>query len=169
MGIPYTRSKDDLEMTFAVNYLGHFYLTTLLRDVLVASKPARVVAVSSHAHRFHTLSRDKRLDFSLLPYPESHYWPMLAYAQSKLCLVMFTNELNRRLAGTGVTANAANPGNMIPTNLNRNSYLYKILFFLARSFTKSVVSQLQYETCSPNIIYTFLGTRSCYYCVLCRF
>ncbi|XP_065827801.1 WW domain-containing oxidoreductase-like [Oscarella lobularis] len=138
MGIPYTRSKDDLEITFAVNYLGHFYLTTLLRDVLVASKPARVVAVSSHAHRFHTLSRDKRLDFSLLPYPESHYWPMLAYAQSKLCLVMFTNELNRRLAGTGVTANAANPGNMIPTNLNRNSYLYKILFFLARSFTKSV-------------------------------
>ena len=140
-GIPYTLSEDGLEMNFAVNHLGHFYLTWLLQDVLVSSRPSRVVVVSSESHRFHSLSRDQSLDFDLLPMPKSKYWPILAYGQSKLCNVLFAAELNRRLAEHGVKSYSLHPGNMIHTGLSRHSCFYRLIFFLARPFTKSKVGQ----------------------------
>jgi NAD(P)-dependent dehydrogenase (short-subunit alcohol dehydrogenase family) len=93
------------EMTFGVNHLGHFLLTDLLRDRLVASAPARVVTVSSIGHRFALAG----LSFADLQ-SEHHYWSMDAYAKSKLANILFTNELAGRLAGTGVTANCLHPG-----------------------------------------------------------
>jgi retinol dehydrogenase-14 len=94
---------DGIEMTFAVNHLGYFLLTNLLRDLLVRSAPARVVTVASIGHRRGTL------DFADLGF-ERGYSIMRAYTRSKLANVLFAAELARRLAGTGVTSNSLHPG-----------------------------------------------------------
>lgn len=96
-------TADGLEHTFALNHLAPFLLTNLLRPTLTASAPARVVTVSSIAHRAARLRLD---DLQL----ERHYGAMLAYSNSKLANVLFTRELARRLDGTGVTANCLHPG-----------------------------------------------------------
>ncbi len=93
------------EMSFGVNHLGHFLLTDLLRERLVASSPARVITVASIGHRFAIGG----LSFSDLQ-SEHRYWSMDAYGKSKLANILFTRELARRLAGTGVTANCLHPG-----------------------------------------------------------
>ncbi len=96
-------TPDGLEATFAVNHLAGFQLTLLLRDLLEASAPSRVITVASAAHRAG------RLDLEDLQ-AERRYRPGRAYCQSKLANVLFTYELARRLAGTGVTATCLHPG-----------------------------------------------------------
>lgn len=98
-------TADGFEMTFGINHLGHFLLTSLLRDRLTASAPARVVTVASDAHRFARGG----LDFDDLM-ATKRYRPFLTYARSKLANILFTRELARRLHDTGVTANAVHPG-----------------------------------------------------------
>lgn len=63
---------------------------------------------------------------------------MLAYNRSKLCNILFSNELNRRLSPHGVTSNSVHPGNMIYSSIHRNWWVYTLLFTLARPFTKSM-------------------------------
>lgn len=94
---------DGLEETFQVNHLSAFVLTDLLRARLVASAPARVVTISSVAHRAAAL------DFADLQSLRL-YDGWSVYARSKLANVLFTYELARRLEGTGVTANTLHPG-----------------------------------------------------------
>ena len=96
-------TADGLEHTFAVNHLAAFLLTNLLLDRLKASAPARIVTVSSGAHGMG------RIDFDDLQ-AQRNYQGQRAYNQSKLANVMFTYELARRLAGTGITANVLHPG-----------------------------------------------------------
>jgi NAD(P)-dependent dehydrogenase (short-subunit alcohol dehydrogenase family) len=98
-----TTTIDGFETTFQVNHLGPFLLTNLLLDRLKASAPARIVNVSSTAHH------GARLDFDDLQ-SERGYAGMRVYAMTKLCNILFTRELARRLEGTGVTANALHPG-----------------------------------------------------------
>src|SRR5262249_28032744 len=97
-------SIDGIELTWAVNHLGYFLLTNLLLDVLKASAPARIVCVSSEAHR-----SVPGIDWNDLE-AKKQYKAFRAYSQSKLANVLFTNELARRLEGTGVTANSLHPG-----------------------------------------------------------
>ncbi|XP_013796615.2 WW domain-containing oxidoreductase isoform X2 [Apteryx mantelli] len=138
-GAPWCLTEDDLESTFQVNHLGHFYLVQLLEDVLRHSSPARVVVVSSESHRFTEIKDSSgKLDFSLLSPPKKEYWAMLAYNRSKLCNILFSNELNRRLSPHGVTSNAVHPGNMMYSSIHRNWWVYTLLFTLARPFTKSM-------------------------------
>jgi NAD(P)-dependent dehydrogenase (short-subunit alcohol dehydrogenase family) len=94
---------DGLEMQFAVNHLAYFLLTNLLLDQLIDAAPSRVVSVSSGAHQ------GGRLDFGDLQH-ERRYDPVRVYGRTKLANVLFTYELARRLAGTGVTANCLHPG-----------------------------------------------------------
>jgi NAD(P)-dependent dehydrogenase (short-subunit alcohol dehydrogenase family) len=96
---------DGYEMTFQVNHLGHFLLTELLRDRLVAGAPARVVNVASAAHT----SARRGLDFDDLQ-SERRYRSFAVYGKTKLANVLFTRELARRWDGLGVTANAVHPG-----------------------------------------------------------
>ena len=93
------------EYTFGVNHLGPFYLTNLVLDRLRASAPARIVNVASMGHHFAR----RGMRFEDLQ-SERHYDGFEAYCRAKLANVLFTRELSRRLAGTGVTANAAHPG-----------------------------------------------------------
>jgi NAD(P)-dependent dehydrogenase (short-subunit alcohol dehydrogenase family) len=96
-------TAEGLEMTFALNHMAYFVLTGALRDRLIASAPARIVSTSSTAHERATL------DFSDLQ-SASGYSGFKAYGRSKLANILFTRELARRLAGTGVTANCLHPG-----------------------------------------------------------
>ncbi len=99
-------SVDGLEMTLALNHLAPFLLTNLLLDRLQAGAPARVVTVSSYGHK------QGHIDFEDLQFVRRRYTGLEAYRQSKLANVLFAYELARRLTGTGVTANAVNPGNV---------------------------------------------------------
>jgi retinol dehydrogenase-12 len=96
-------TADGFEVSLAVNHLAPFLLTNLLLPRLAAGAPARIVTVSSTAHRGARLSLD---DLQL----ERRYLAMLAYANTKLANVLFTRELARRLDGTEVTANCLHPG-----------------------------------------------------------
>ena len=96
-------SADGIELTWALNHMSYFLLTNLLTDILRASAPARVVNVSSDAHRSGVMRWDD-LQFT------RSYNGWAAYAQSKLANILFSNELARRLEGTGMTSNALHPG-----------------------------------------------------------
>lgn len=100
---------DGIETTFAVNHLGYFLLTNLLLDLLKKSAPARIVNVSSEAHR------QGKLDWNDLQNERGSYSQFKAYGDSKLCNILFTLELSRRLEGTRVTANSLHPG-VVGTN-----------------------------------------------------
>jgi NAD(P)-dependent dehydrogenase (short-subunit alcohol dehydrogenase family) len=118
------RSADGFELTFATNHLNYFLLTNRLLDVLKASAPARVVNVSSDAHRIA-----RQMDFDNL---DGQRWGMMgfqAYSLSKLANVLFTRELARRLEGSGVTANALHPGSIASGFGRNNSSLFSTLFF----------------------------------------
>src|SRR5271165_6531681 len=97
-------TSDGFELMFGVNHLGHFAFTTALLDCLTSSR-ARIVNVASDAHY-----AAKGIDFDRLRRPARGITGMPEYAVSKLCNVLFTEELARRLAGTGVTSYALHPG-----------------------------------------------------------
>jgi len=98
-----TITADNLDKTFALNHLAYYHLTHLLLDKIKASAPARIVNTASSAHRLG------KMDFDNLQ-GERRYSQWRAYGTSKLENILFTFELARRLAGTGVTANAVHPG-----------------------------------------------------------
>src|SRR3974390_725844 len=97
------RTAEGLERTFATNHISYFLLTHHLRDRLLAAAPARIVNTASGAHR------RAQLDWSDLQSMQ-RYSALQAYSRSKLYNILYTRELARRLAGTGVTANCFHPG-----------------------------------------------------------
>jgi NAD(P)-dependent dehydrogenase (short-subunit alcohol dehydrogenase family) len=94
---------DALEMTFATNHIAYFVVTNLLLARLQATPGARIVSTASDAHR------RAKLDFGDLQL-EKGYSGFGMYGRSKLMNILFTRELARRLAGSGVTANCLHPG-----------------------------------------------------------
>ncbi|XP_028822054.1 retinol dehydrogenase 12 isoform X2 [Denticeps clupeoides] len=109
---PYSTTADGFETQFGVNYLGHFFLTFLLLDLLKHSAPSRVINVSSVMHftgkiLFDDLSSKKR------------YHPVKAYAQSKLANVLFTRELAKMVEDLGLTVYAVDPG-LVNTEVTRH-------------------------------------------------
>ena len=124
-------TADSLEHTFALNHLAPFLLTSLLLERLMTSAPARVVTVSSGAHT------TGKLDFGDLM-GQRKYSAQRAYSQSKLANVMFTYELARRLAGTGVTATVLHPG-VTRTNFGAEDQaaFFKVMQPLVRPFLKA--------------------------------
>ncbi len=124
-------SSDGLEMTFALNHLNYFHLTNLLLEVLKASAPARIVNVSSDAHRGQVL------DFDDLQ-GEKSYSGMTIYGRSKLMNLLFTYELARRLEGKGVTVNALHPG-FVATGFGKNNgKLMSVVMTLISPIAKTV-------------------------------
>ena len=99
------RTRQGFELMFGVNHLGHFVLTNALLGCLTASAPARVVTVASDAHY-----SARGIDFEALRRPARGLTGLHEYAVSKLCNVLFSAELARRAADTGVTTYALHPG-----------------------------------------------------------
>jgi NAD(P)-dependent dehydrogenase (short-subunit alcohol dehydrogenase family) len=125
-------SPDGIELTWAVNHLAPFLLTTLLLDRLKASTPARIVTTSSDAHRgatipFADLDANRGTGRSGFP----------RYGETKLANILFTRELAHQLEGTDVTANAYHPG-FVASGFNRNNgVLMRIGMALTRPFARS--------------------------------
>ncbi len=142
------RSVDGIEMTFALNHLGYFLLTTLLLDLLKDSTPARIVNVSSSSHF-------SAGNFRLEDLPKSgSNGGYRAYGRSKLCNILFTYELARRLEGSGVTVNALHPG-LVRTNIARNNGLLGrvVNFFIGARGVDAVkgAETLNYLATSPEV------------------
>ena len=110
------RNAEGIEMTFALNHLSYFLLTSLLIEHLRKAPRARIINVSSCAHE-----SPGKFRLEDLPEPSSNRgYP--AYKRSKLCNILFTYELARRLEGENVTVNALHPG-LVRTNIARNNGL----------------------------------------------
>jgi NAD(P)-dependent dehydrogenase (short-subunit alcohol dehydrogenase family) len=112
MASPLMRTAEGWEMQFATNHLGHFGLATGLHGALAAAGDARVVSVSSSAHRRSPVV------FEDIHFRQREYNPWLAYGQSKTANVLFAVEATKRWAADGITVNALMPGG-IRTNLQR--------------------------------------------------
>lgn len=126
----YRLSEDGFELTFAVNHLAPFLLTNLLLDRLKASAPARIVTVASRAHH------GQRINLATIAGRQN--WSMTkAYGRSKLCNILFTRELARRLAGSGVVAVCLHPG-VVATGLAQRGGIAEFGWRLAKPFMVSV-------------------------------
>ena len=120
-------TADGLERTFALNHMAYFVLTHALRDRLVAAAPARIVNTASGAHRGNSLNFD---DLQM----ERSYSALKAYGRSKLANILFTRELARRLAGTGVTANCLHPGFVVTGLGQRDGGFFGVMVRLSMLF-----------------------------------
>ncbi len=106
-------SADGLEMTFATNHMAYFVMTNALLDTILATPGARIVSTASDAHK------GAKLDFDDLQSAKS-YSGFGVYGRSKLCNILFTRELARRIEGSGITANCLHPG-FVATRFGDNS------------------------------------------------
>ena len=138
---PYGKTAQGFETQFGVNHLGHFALTGLLLELITQTPQSRVVTVSSIVHRFG------KINFEDLNW-EKGYKPGQAYGQSKLANLLFTYELQRRLAKGGIDtlAVAAHPG-WTETNLQRHAALARFLNrFLAQEPSMGALPTLMAAT-----------------------
>ncbi len=122
LGPPFTRTIDGYELQMGTNHFGHFTLTGMLLEMILATPDSRIVTVSSSAHNMG------RRDFSDPNYEKRRYNRFFAYAQSKLANLWFCYELQRRLveAGHSTISVAAHPG-YTATNLQRFTPFFKLL------------------------------------------
>jgi retinol dehydrogenase-12 len=132
-------TADGRELTFALNHMAYFILTIHLLDLLKKSAPARIINVSSRAHRGGKLNFD---DLQM----SKRFWGSTQYANSKLANILFTTELARRLEGSSVTANSLHPG-MVATNFGTGngwktwaiSGLFKLFGISAEKGARTIV------------------------------
>ena len=119
---PESKTTQGFELQFGVNHLGHFALTSHLSGLLVQTPGARVVNLSSLAHR------NGKIDFDDLNFEKRGYSPWAAYGQSKLANLLFTQELQNRfvLGGVNAMATSAHPG-WTKTDLQRTSWYMRAL------------------------------------------
>ena len=143
-------TEDGLERTFALNHMAYFVMTAGLRERLVASGPARIINTASAAHQGATL------DFDDLQSAKS-FGARKAYGRSKLCNILFTRELARRLQGTGVTANCLHPGFVATRFGDQSGGLMSPLVWLAKFFAISPAEGAEtiiYLASSPDVAET---------------
>lgn len=140
-------TEDGIEMVFAVNHLAYFLLTMLLLERIKQSAPARIVNVASEAHRFGTINFD---DLG----GERRYSTFGTYGQSKLANILFSYELARRLAGTGVTVNCLHPGGIASGLWTNNGPLAQFIMWAGKPFLKTPEQGAQttiYLAASPEV------------------
>lgn len=122
-------TEDGYERVFAVNHLAPYLLTRLLLDRLAQSAPSRVVVVASDAYKFDELDPD---DY----HSERRWQPMKAYGRSKLCNLLFAQELARRVEGSGVCVSSLHPG-FVSTSLGRDNRIAAFVLGLIRPLIRS--------------------------------
>ncbi|XP_077397463.1 dehydrogenase/reductase SDR family member 13b.1 [Festucalex cinctus] len=138
------RTEDGFGMMFGINHVGHFLLTNLLLERLKACQPSRVVNVSSMAHNFGKIDFECLTQHKALGLGTSFSEVLRVYSDSKLCNVLFTHELAKRLQGTKVTCYSLHPG-AINSELARNtsSLLHILLKPITTFFFKNTVQGCQ--------------------------
>ncbi|KAJ8403348.1 hypothetical protein AAFF_G00351200 [Aldrovandia affinis] len=117
------KTEDGFGMIFGVNHLGHFLLTLLLLERLKECGPSRVINVASKAHEFGTVDFNCLSTHKELGVGDSFLQMFRLYSHSKLCNLLFTHELAKRLQGTGVTCYSLHPGT-VRTKLARNTSIW---------------------------------------------
>jgi NAD(P)-dependent dehydrogenase (short-subunit alcohol dehydrogenase family) len=138
-------TEDGLEKTFALNHMSYFVLTELLIPRMVSG--GRIVSTASGAHK------GAHLDFDDLQ-SEKRYSGFAVYGRSKLCNILFTRELARRLAGTGINANCLHPGFVATRFGAENGGLFGVALGLAKNFALSPEQGAQtiiYLASSPEV------------------
>ncbi len=141
-------TEDGLERMFAVNHMAYFVLTQYWLPALKAAAPSRIVNVASIAHR-----REK-LDFDDLQTTRG-FVGLRAYSRTKLANILFTRELARRLAGTGVTANSLHPG-VINSHIGEDNrtamrWLVRLVKAVAGKSTKQGAETIIHLAASPSV------------------
>ncbi|MFL5763791.1 MAG: SDR family oxidoreductase [Bacteroidia bacterium] len=136
-------TEDGLEKTFATNYLSHFLLTHLLLDTLKASAPSRIVNVAS-------MHNGVKINFDDLQ-TEKNYSFMKAVGPTKLGMIMFTQELAKKLQGTGVTVNSLHPGLAKSNILNDVSGFVKFIFRLMSTSPEKCAETSIFLATSPDV------------------
>ena len=141
-------TADGLELTFATNHVAYAVLTHGLRECLVAGAPSRVINTASDAHR------GARLAFDDLQAAQG-YSGFKVYGRSKLCNILYTRELARRWAGTGVTANSLHPG-FVATRFGDQSggffsYVVRVAKLFAAISPEKGAETLVYLASSPEV------------------
>ncbi|XP_044763756.1 WW domain-containing oxidoreductase isoform X2 [Coccinella septempunctata] len=165
--LPFSKTIDGYETTFQVNHLSHFYLTCLFDDLL--STGSRVVVLSSESHRFSTITLDNISELKLSPETASNFWSTMAYNNSKLCNVLFARQLAKKLQNRGVSVFSVHPGNMVYSDIARYWWFYRLLFYIARPFTKSL-QQAAATTIFCAVAPELNGVTGCYFnnCYQCE-
>jgi NAD(P)-dependent dehydrogenase (short-subunit alcohol dehydrogenase family) len=125
-------TADGLERTFAVNHMAYFVLTNRLKANLIATAGARIVNTASAAHRRAAAG----LDFDDLQSARGYQY-FAVYGRSKLANILFTRELARRIANTGVTANCLHPGFVATRFGNNNRGVFRWIIGAAKLFAIS--------------------------------
>jgi NAD(P)-dependent dehydrogenase (short-subunit alcohol dehydrogenase family) len=142
-------TEEGLERTFAINHLAYFVLTHGLRERLFAAAPARVINTASSTH--------KRAKLDLDDLQSQHgYNGVYVYERSKLCNILFTRELARRFAGSGVSANSLHPG-VVATRMGNQSGglvppLFGIIKFLFGISAEQGAQTTVYLASSPDVV-----------------
>ncbi|KAF3648460.1 Short-chain dehydrogenase TIC 32, chloroplastic, partial [Capsicum annuum] len=141
MATPFTLSKDNIELQFATNHVGHFLLTKLLLDTMKrtacqSKKEGRIVNVSSRRHKF---SYHEGIRFDKIN-DQSGYNGLSAYGQSKLANVLHANELAKHLKGEGmeITANSVHPGAIASNLFRQHSIISGIVNVIGKHVMKNV-------------------------------
>jgi len=143
-------TEDGLERTFALKHMAYFVVTDGLRERLLASGPARIINTASAAHL------GANLDFDDLQSAKS-YIAMKTYGRSKLCNILFTRELARRLRGSGVTTNCLHPGFVATRFGDQSGGLISRFVWLAKFFAMSPTKgarTIVYLASSPEVAET---------------
>jgi NAD(P)-dependent dehydrogenase (short-subunit alcohol dehydrogenase family) len=149
-------TEDGLEKTFALNHMSYFVVTNILLPNLKRTKGARIVSTASDAHSV------ARLDFDDLQ-SEKKYSGFAVYGRSKLCNILFTRELARRLAGSGVTANCLHPGFVATRFGNESGGVTSVAIRVAKP-----LGAISPEKGAQTIVYLAIsrevdGSSGCYY------
>ena len=141
-------TPDGLELTFATNHMAYFVVTNLLLAKLKAAPGARIVSTSSDAHKSGKLNFDDLQS-------EKSFSSFRAYGTSKLCNILFTRELARRLEGSGVTANCLHPG-FVSTGFGDNNdgligFGFGIIMKMAAITPEDGAKTILYLASSPDV------------------
>lgn len=143
-------TEDGLEMHFGTNHLGHFLLTNLILDNVKAAENARIINLSSIAHK-----STRKLNLDDINYAKEQYGGWKAYSRSKYCNILFTKELAKRLEKEGITVNAVHPGGVRTEIAEKNANWYtKLGWILSKPLMVTVeegASTSIYLASSPDL------------------
>jgi NAD(P)-dependent dehydrogenase (short-subunit alcohol dehydrogenase family) len=139
-------TKSGFELSFGVNHMGHFLLTQLLLERIRASAPARIVTVASKAHY-----RAKGIDWNAVRQSTATRSGFPEYGVSKLANVLFSAELGRQLAGSGVTTYALHPGVVASDIWRKVPWPLRALIKLAMITTEDGAKTSLYCATAPEV------------------